>query len=201
MWVWGCSGGWQHDPGAILEGEACHHIATALPLVRQDTPPCLSYLGLIQSLFYPTKSMALQGTAGAPGCTAALCTSLQISSCQKGRKEGRKERGFTAVPLIPGPGSHSALLCRSAWKANLKASREFLQAAWRHESHRPLPCSFLLSQSQGKHSLWFPHPQPHQHVGQALKTPLISEAESPFPPTPLSPAATPRRKVAPPAQE
>lgn len=131
-----------------------HHTPTALPLVRQDTPPRLSYLGLIQSLFYPTKSMALQGTAGAPGCAAALCTSLQIPSCQTGRKEGRKERKrFTAVPLIPVPGSHSALLSRSAWKANLRLSREYLQAARRHESHWPLSCSFQLSLSQGKHSL------------------------------------------------
>lgn len=83
---------------AIPEGEAWQHTPTALPLVRQDTPPCLSYLGLIQSLFYPTKSMALQGTAGAPGCAAALCTSLQIPSCQTGRKEARQGKRIHCSP-------------------------------------------------------------------------------------------------------
>lgn len=162
-------------PGLFQRGKP---VSRALPLGTQDTPPCLSYLRLIQSLFYPVNSTAL--CPGEQRELRAACSSLHLTAdpvlphTGEGREEGRKG-GFTAVPPIPGAGSHSALLCRSAWKANLKPSREFLQAALRRESPRLLPCS---PRAQGKHSPWFSHPQPHTRGLQPPKTPPISEPET-----------------------
>lgn len=151
MWVWGCCGGWQRDPGAVPEDKAVTTLPQPCPWRDSKLLPASVTCDWFRAFFIPLSrwlSREQRELRAAPQLSAPHCRSRPAT--QGGRKEVRKERGFTAVPPIPGPGSHSALLCRSAWKANLKPSREFLQAAQSHESHRPLPCSFPLSQSPGK---------------------------------------------------
>lgn len=66
------------------------------PRVSHNTPPCFSYLGFIQSLFFPPRSMALQRTAGAPRLRRSSSLRLTADPVLQEREEG----GFTAVPPI-----------------------------------------------------------------------------------------------------